>query len=217
MTNFKNVLGSNIKYLRKVRNITQEDLAGVIGIHSRQLSKIETGEHFPSCKTLEKVCITLNVQPRELFDFEFLTNEYEGALDGTNSETVFQVTKTKKDNVYKLRNTEGKEKTCTDASMANTAKNFNKPVLVEYFDEKKSSKIVAFYPDGTEKVIRNSVDIEAQRNLNYMVSEFRKISKDKPSSDFIKLSLDALKSNDALIKLSNLIEGMKLARGIEDK
>ena len=217
MTNFKNGLGSNIKYLRKVRNITQEDLAGVIGIHSRQLSKIETGEHFPSCKTLEKVCITLNVQPRELFDFEFLTNEYEGALDGTNSETVFQVAKTKKDNVYKLRNTEGKEKTCTDASMANTAKNFNKPVLVEYFDEKKSSKIVAFYPDGTEKVIRNSVDIEAQRNLNYMVSEFRKISKDKPSSDFIKLSLDALKSNDALIKLSNLIEGMKLARGIEDK
>ena len=51
MTNFKNGLGTNIKNFRKVRNITQEDLAGVIGIHSRQLSKIETGEHFPSCKT----------------------------------------------------------------------------------------------------------------------------------------------------------------------
>ena len=80
MTNFKNGVGSNIKYLRKVRNITQEDLAGIIGIHSRQLSKIETGEHFPSCKTLEKVCITLDVQPKELFDFDFLTNEFEGAL-----------------------------------------------------------------------------------------------------------------------------------------
>ncbi len=216
MTNFKNGLGSNIKYLRKVRNITQEDLAGVIGIHSRQLSKIETGEHFPSCKTLEKVCITLNVQPRELFDFDFLTEEYEGALNGTNSETVFQVSTTKKDNVYQLRTKNAKEKTCTDKSMANTAKNLNKPIFVEYFDEKKSSKIVVFYPDGKEKVIRNSVDVEAQRNLNYMVAEFRKISKDKQSADFIKLALDSLKSNEALIKLSNLADGMKLARGISD-
>lgn len=216
MTNFKNGLGSNIKYLRKVRNITQEDLAGVIGIHSRQLSKIETGEHFPSCKTLEKVCITLNVQPRELFDFDFLTEEYEGALNGTNSETVFQVSTTKKDNVYQLRTKNAKEKTCTDKSMANAAKNLNKPIFVEYFDEKKSSKIVVFYPDGKEKVIRNSVDVEAQRNLNYMVAEFRKISKDKQSADFIKLALDSLKSNEALIKLSNLADGMKLARGISD-
>ncbi len=217
MTNFKNGLGSNIKYLRKVRNITQEDLAGVIGIHSRQLSKIETGEHFPSCKTLEKVCITLNVQPKELFDFDFLTEEYEGALSGTNNEAVFQVSSTPKNNVYQLRNTKAKGKNCTDQTMANTAKNLNKPIFVEYFDEKKSSKIVVFYPDGKEKVIRNSVDADAQRNLNYMVGEFRKISKDKKSSDYIKLALDSLKNDDALEKLSNLVEGMKLARGIESK
>lgn len=216
MTNFKNGLGSNIKYLRKVRNITQEDLAGVIGIHSRQLSKIETGEHFPSCKTLEKVCITLNIQPKELFDFEFLTEEYEGALSGTANETVFQVSSTPKNNVYQLRNAKEKDKTCTDKSMANTAKNLNKPIFVEYFDEKKSSKIVVFYPDGKEKIIRNSVNVEAQRNLNYMVGEFRKISKDKKSSEFIKLALDALKSDSALAKLSNLVEGMKLARGVND-
>ncbi len=217
MTNFKNGLGSNIKYLRKVRNITQEDLAGVIGIHSRQLSKIETGEHFPSCKTLEKVCITLNVQPKELFDFDFLTEEYEGALSGTNNEAVFQVSSTPKNNVYQLRNTKAKGKNCTDQTMANTAKNLNKPIFVEYFDEKKSSKIVVFYPDGKEKVIRNSVDADAQRNLNYMVGEFRKISKDKKSSDYIKLALASLKNDDALEKLSNLVEGMKLARGIESK
>ncbi len=217
MTNFKNGLGTNIKNFRKVRNITQEDLAGVIGIHSRQLSKIETGEHFPSCKTLEKVCITLGVQPRELFDFDFLTEDYEGALTGTNGETVFQVTSTSKSNVYKLHNSDAKEKTCTDKSMANTAKKFNKPVLVEYFDEKKSSRIIVFYPDGSEKIIRNSVDVEAQRNLNYLVGEFRKISNDEASSDFIKLALNSLHSNDALVKLSNLIDGMKLARGIKSK
>lgn len=217
MTNFKNGVGSNIKYLRKVRNITQEDLAGIIGIHSRQLSKIETGEHFPSCKTLEKVCITLDVQPKELFDFDFLTNEFEGALNGTNNEAAFQVSKSSKSNVYQLYEDGVKEKPCTDKTMANTAKALNRPVFVEYFDEKKSSKIVVFYPDGKEKVIRNSQNTEAQRNLNYMVSEFRKISKDKASSEFIKLALDALKSDKALVKLANLVEGMKLARGVENK
>ena len=44
-----------------------------------------------------------------------------------------------------------------------------------------------------------------------------KISKDKKSSDYIKLALASLKNDDALEKLSNLVEGMKLARGIESK
>lgn len=215
MTNFKNGVGQNIKLLRKIRGITQEDLSGIIGLHPRQLSKIETGDHFPSCRTLEKICIVLNIQPSQLFEFEFLTEENEGAMTGTDGATNFQVSKTKKDNVYQLfDNQESKAKTCTDESMANMAKTLNKPLFVEYFDEKKSSKIVVFYPDGKEKVIKNSADVDAQRNLNYMVKEFKKIAKDNSASDFIKLSLEALKKDDALEKLSNLIEGMKLARGL---
>lgn len=215
MTNFKNGVGQNIKLLRKIRGITQEDLSSIIGLHPRQLSKIETGDHFPSCRTLEKICIVLNIQPSQLFEFEFLTEENEGAMTGTDGATNFQVFKTKKDNVYQLfDNQESKAKTCTDESMANMAKALNKPLFVEYFDEKKSSKIVVFYPDGKEKVIKNSADVDAQRNLNYMVKEFKKIAKDNSASDFIKLSLEALKKDDALEKLSNLIEGMKLARGL---
>ena len=71
MTNFKHGLGSNLKLIRKSKEITQEDLAGIIGIHSRQLSKIETGEHFPSCKTLEKICIALDVTPKIYLTLSF--------------------------------------------------------------------------------------------------------------------------------------------------
>ena len=53
MANFKIGVGNNIKMYRKLKNITQEELSEIVGIHSRQLSKIETGEHFPSCKTLD--------------------------------------------------------------------------------------------------------------------------------------------------------------------
>ena len=218
MTNFKQGLGANLKLIRKSKEITQEDLAGIIGIHSRQLSKIETGEHFPSCKTLEKICIALDVTPKDLFDFEFLVNENESAMTGTDN-IAFQVRKisNESDNVYELfPNSTINEKTCTDETMAKTAKALNKPVFVEYFDENKTNKIVVFYPDGREKVIINNVDVEAKQNINYMMKEFKKIAKNKASTQFIKLALEALNSDSALQKIDNLIEGMKLARGISD-
>lgn len=90
MTNFKLGVGHNLKLIRKAKGITQEDLASIIGIHPRQLSKIETGEHFPSCKTLEKACIALDIEPQTLFDFDFLVDSNEGAMTGTDNAAVFQ-------------------------------------------------------------------------------------------------------------------------------
>lgn len=222
MANFKSGVGSNIKLLRKANNITQEELSEIVGIHSRQLSKIETGEHFPSCKTLEKLCIALDVTPKELFDFEFMIDANEGALTGTDNTTIFRVDSTAneaKNNVYKLRpdntNEDIAPKVCTDESMAKTAKAINKPVYVEYFEDRKTSRIVVFYPDGREKVIRSSVDIEAKQNMIFMMNEFKKIAKDERMVDFIKLALGSLKDDEALMKLDSIIYGMKLARNLK--
>ena len=99
--------------------------------------------------------------------------------------------------------------------MAKTAKTLNKPIFVEYFDENKSSKIVVFYPDGKEKVIRSSIDVVAKQNLNYMMSEFKKICKDKNSTEYIKTALASLKDDKALKKLDSMIQGMKLSRNID--
>ena len=221
MTNFKLGVGNNIKLLRKARNITQEELAETIGIHSRQLSKIETGEHFPSCKTLEKLCVALDIKPKELFDFEFLIEENEGALTGTDNTVAFTVSssKTGENNIYNLRpeniSKENLPRTSTDESMAKTAKAINKPVFVEYFEENKASKIVVFYPDGKEKVIKNSVDVEAKQNIIYFMNEIKKIVKEPTAVKFLKTSIRSLKEDEALKELGIIIEGMKIARGIE--
>ena len=70
MSNFKKSFGNNLKLLRKSEDITQEKLAELADIHPQQVSKIETGGYFPSCKTLEKICYKLNISPKDLFNFD---------------------------------------------------------------------------------------------------------------------------------------------------
>jgi len=62
------ILGQNIKKYRKLRNLTQEQLAEAIGIEIRTLSLIETGRSFISSKTLGNISKILNVTPASLFE-----------------------------------------------------------------------------------------------------------------------------------------------------
>ena len=70
--NNKQLLGKRIKELRKAANLTQEKLAELIDIETGSLSGIESGRHFPSLPTLEKIAINLNVELKALFDFKHL-------------------------------------------------------------------------------------------------------------------------------------------------
>lgn len=61
-------LGKNIKKYRKLRSLTQEKMAELIGIEVRTLSLIETGNNFVTSKTLEKLAKTLQVSPASLLE-----------------------------------------------------------------------------------------------------------------------------------------------------
>jgi transcriptional regulator with XRE-family HTH domain len=52
--------------------MTQEQLAEAIGVSVDLISNIERGVNAPSFKTIEKLSQTLNVPPKELFDFSSL-------------------------------------------------------------------------------------------------------------------------------------------------
>jgi len=75
MFDLRGAFGANLKLIRKSKNITQEKLAELIDIHPRQLSKIETGDHFPSYKTIERICESLKEQPKNLFNFEVVFDD----------------------------------------------------------------------------------------------------------------------------------------------
>lgn len=66
----KKFLGKNIKNFRKSCKLTQENLAELINIETGSLSAIESGRHFPSMPTLEKIANVLNIELKALFDFK---------------------------------------------------------------------------------------------------------------------------------------------------
>ncbi len=75
--NNKKLLGKRIKELRKSNNLTQEQLAEIIDIETASLSAIESGRHFPSLPTIERISIALNTDLKTLFIFSHLNSAEE--------------------------------------------------------------------------------------------------------------------------------------------
>jgi transcriptional regulator with XRE-family HTH domain len=63
-------LGQRIASLRKVRKLTQEQLAETVGCSVEFISLVERGVNAPSVAGLEKFAKILKVEVKELFTFE---------------------------------------------------------------------------------------------------------------------------------------------------
>ena len=74
MNRIKKELGEKIKFYRKKSGLTQEQLAEKIDFSCRSLSFLECGVNFVTAETLEKLCVALNVTPKQLFDFDYNQN-----------------------------------------------------------------------------------------------------------------------------------------------
>ena len=61
----KKFIGQKIRQQRKRLKLTQFELAEKIGIHEKQLSRIEAGLHYPTLENFIKIIKTLNISLRE--------------------------------------------------------------------------------------------------------------------------------------------------------
>ncbi len=59
-------VGNNVRELRTLNALTQEELADRAGITATALSRIERNEAEPRPSTLRKLATVLGVEPREL-------------------------------------------------------------------------------------------------------------------------------------------------------
>lgn len=77
----KKSFGEKLKRLRKNRNYTQEQLAEMIDIDPRNLSRIEVGLSFVKAETLEKILSALDITTEELFSNDHIKSPEELLAD----------------------------------------------------------------------------------------------------------------------------------------
>ena len=84
----KKDLGQRIQKLRKDKKITQEQLAEMVGIDPKNISRIEKGNNYPTAENLTSIAKALHVDIYELFVFNSIPLEQmkEEIINSLNSE-----------------------------------------------------------------------------------------------------------------------------------
>ena len=72
---YKATFGQHIRYLRRLRSLTQEEVAHRAGVHVTYLSGIERGVRNPSLKNIRAIAEALGVPMGELFAPEPVVSE----------------------------------------------------------------------------------------------------------------------------------------------
>ena len=68
----KVLLGKRIREIRQIRRYTQAQLAELLGIDDKHLSRIELGKNMPNPSVLEKISVVFNIEIKDLFEFSHL-------------------------------------------------------------------------------------------------------------------------------------------------
>ena len=65
MKDIRKTIGNLIKQRRKVKKLTQIELANLVDVDSKYISRIETGISYPSLSVVEKIFNVLNISFKE--------------------------------------------------------------------------------------------------------------------------------------------------------
>ncbi len=63
------ILKNNLKALRKEKNLSQQELAEMVGVSRNTISSIETGQFCPTAKLALVLCIALDKPFEDVFYF----------------------------------------------------------------------------------------------------------------------------------------------------
>ena len=83
METAKKKFGARIKEIREKRGLNQEQLAELVNMESRHISRIETGKSFTTLENIEKIAKALKVEINALFSFQHKYNK-EKLIDEIN-------------------------------------------------------------------------------------------------------------------------------------
>ena len=110
MSNLK--IGNKIKAKRRERNLTQEELASILGVTKAAVSKWENEESYPDIMLLPQIAQLFHMTMDDLFDFApkekppVVVNEYHFGLSlDTMGKQILDYGIAKECNIYKVGDT----------------------------------------------------------------------------------------------------------------
>ena len=77
MENLNIVIGTNIRNLRKLNGLTQEELAKKINYSNKAISRWESGEVIPDVETINNLCEVFNVPISTMFEENIAPKEVD--------------------------------------------------------------------------------------------------------------------------------------------
>lgn len=90
MTIFHQRLVKNLKYYRRLRGLSQSQLAAACSLSANYVGEIEMGRKFPSADTMERMVKVLEIQPESLF-LEMKEQNTLGGFQNQNSAYASQL------------------------------------------------------------------------------------------------------------------------------
>ncbi len=66
----KLILHNRLKEIRVAQNLSQAQLAAIVGVSRNTISSIETGQYSPTAKLALVICIALDVKFEDMFYFD---------------------------------------------------------------------------------------------------------------------------------------------------
>jgi len=78
------LFGKRIKELREKKGLTQEQLSELVEMDPRSLSRIETGSNFTTVEKLKKIAQILDVEVKDLFEFNLKKSKVNYIQDIVN-------------------------------------------------------------------------------------------------------------------------------------
>ena len=95
MTKLLECLASNIRKFRKMRHLTQEQLAEKAGTSTTYIGTIEIGRKFPSPKMIDKIAEALEIESLQLFQTgeNFYIEQNQKDMNGLKKELLNNIKK----------------------------------------------------------------------------------------------------------------------------
>lgn len=103
VSDFKKVVGSNIKFFRTAKKLSQQKLADMIGTGSTTISNLEIGRNQAKIETLLILAEALDVRPQDFYTLDPKSNQAHEITELKKEvEKARQETKSAKEELKKL-------------------------------------------------------------------------------------------------------------------